>query len=147
MSRHEKDKDLILAWVTLLEGLGIKLSWSPNTDELYSTPALSLACEKKTDLQISEDLTPREQQVFQWILKGKSSREIAVVLGVSFRTIEKHSQRIYSKAGVHGRSGLFKDLLPQNERKEQVVASPLARRERGGVKIAGKTLKSAKEHI
>ena len=147
MSRHKNNKDLILAWATLLEGLGVKLSWSPNTDELYSTPALSLACEKKRDLQISEDLTPREQQVFQWILKGKSSREIAVVLGVSFRTIEKHSQRIYSKAGVHGRSGLFKDLLPQNERKEQVVASPLARRERRGVKIAGKTLKRAKEHI
>ena len=107
MSRREKNKDLLLAWEALLQGLGVKLSWSINSGELYSTPNLSMGFDKKVGHPIPTDLTPRERQVLRWMLAGKSSREIATTLGVSPRTVEKHIQRVYRKAGVSGRSDLL----------------------------------------
>lgn len=42
-------------------------------------------------------LTKREQECITWYLKGKNSGEIAVILGISRRTIETHIERIKLK--------------------------------------------------
>ena len=47
-----------------------------------------------------ELLTPREGEVFAEIVKGLSNKEIASVLGLSARTVEKHKERVLRKMRV-----------------------------------------------
>ncbi|MFW2365658.1 MAG: response regulator [Desulforhopalus sp.] len=53
-------------------------------------------------------LTEREQQVFRMVVEGKTTKEIADILCVSTKTIEKHRSGVTSKLGVQGRLELFK---------------------------------------
>lgn len=49
-------------------------------------------------------LTAREGDVLRWLAAGKTDRDIAEILGISVRTIHKHTQRIYAKLGVETRT-------------------------------------------
>jgi DNA-binding NarL/FixJ family response regulator len=49
-------------------------------------------------------LTRREAEVLLWLSRGKSNRDIAQILNVSFRTINKHLEQIYPKLGVETRT-------------------------------------------
>jgi DNA-binding NarL/FixJ family response regulator len=50
------------------------------------------------------NLTRREAEVLLWLSRGKSNRDIAQILDVSFRTINKHLEQIYPKLGVETRT-------------------------------------------
>ena len=49
-------------------------------------------------------LTPREHDVLGWLAKGKTNRDIAEILGMSPRTVNKHLEHIFVKLGVETRS-------------------------------------------
>ncbi|WP_311222184.1 MULTISPECIES: response regulator [unclassified Acidovorax] len=49
-------------------------------------------------------LTPRETEVLSWIAKGKTNRDIAEILGMSPRTVNKHLEHIFEKLGVETRT-------------------------------------------
>ena len=49
-------------------------------------------------------LTTREGEVLSWLTKGKTNRDIAQILGLSPRTVDKHLEQIYSKLGVENRT-------------------------------------------
>ncbi len=49
-------------------------------------------------------LTPREIEVALWLVQGKTNAEIALVLGIPVRTIEKHVERVLRKLGVEHRA-------------------------------------------
>jgi DNA-binding CsgD family transcriptional regulator len=49
-------------------------------------------------------LTPREREMLRWLAFGKTDRDIALLAGVSVRTVHKHLQRIYAKLGVETRT-------------------------------------------
>jgi DNA-binding response OmpR family regulator/DNA-binding CsgD family transcriptional regulator len=49
-------------------------------------------------------LTSRESEVLSWLSKGKTNRDIAQILGLSPRTIDKHLEQIYAKLGVENRT-------------------------------------------
>jgi DNA-binding NarL/FixJ family response regulator len=49
-------------------------------------------------------LTMREGEVLSWLAKGKTNRDIAQILGLSPRTVDKHLEQIYSKLGVENRT-------------------------------------------
>lgn len=49
-------------------------------------------------------LTPRETDVLVWVAKGKTNRDIAEIIGMSPRTVNKHLEHIYVKLGVETRS-------------------------------------------
>ncbi|HLX22583.1 MAG TPA: helix-turn-helix transcriptional regulator [Usitatibacter sp.] len=49
-------------------------------------------------------LTAREREVFQWLARGKTDKDIAEILAISPRTVHKHLQRIYEKLGVETRT-------------------------------------------
>ena len=53
-------------------------------------------------------LSEREQQVFRLVVEGKSAKDIAELLFVSPKTIEKHRSNVMNKLGVHGRMELLK---------------------------------------
>ena len=49
-------------------------------------------------------LTVREAEVLSWLSKGKTNRDIAQILGLSPRTVDKHLEQIYAKLGVENRT-------------------------------------------
>jgi DNA-binding CsgD family transcriptional regulator len=48
-------------------------------------------------------LTPRERQVADEIMEGRTNKEIAKTLGVSYETVKEHVQHILVKYGVDRR--------------------------------------------
>jgi DNA-binding NarL/FixJ family response regulator len=46
-------------------------------------------------------LTPREQEIVQLLAEGKTSREVALALGISVKTAETHRANIMRKLEVH----------------------------------------------
>ncbi len=69
---------------------------------------LRLAREPNSDLpaKFSSELglTTREGEVLSWLAKGKTNRDIAQILGLSPRTVDKHLEQIYAKLGVENRT-------------------------------------------
>jgi DNA-binding response OmpR family regulator len=69
---------------------------------------LRLAKDSSTDTpaEFSSELglTSREGEVLSWLSKGKTNRDIAQILGLSPRTVDKHLEQIYSKLGVENRT-------------------------------------------
>jgi len=55
-----------------------------------------------------DPLTPRERQVLQLIAEGKTTKEIAWLLGVSVKTAESHRTRIMQKLDIHETAGLVR---------------------------------------
>lgn len=56
-------------------------------------------------------LTRREIEIFHWIAEGKRSTEIAVILGISARTVEKHVEHIFLKLGVETRGAAVRQAF------------------------------------
>jgi two-component system response regulator NreC len=48
-----------------------------------------------------DPLTSREREVLQLIAEGKTTKEVAVILGVSVKTAESHRTRIMGKLEIH----------------------------------------------
>jgi len=55
-------------------------------------------------LEIKLELTPREAEVLMWVARGKSNRDIAEILKLSPRTVNKHLEQVYAKLGVENRA-------------------------------------------
>jgi DNA-binding NarL/FixJ family response regulator len=49
-------------------------------------------------------LTNREAEVLMWLARGKANKDIAEILGLSPRTVNKHLEQIYAKLGVENRA-------------------------------------------
>ncbi|RQO61333.1 DNA-binding response regulator [Paucibacter sp. KBW04] len=49
-------------------------------------------------------LTSREAEVLSWLSKGKTNRDIAEILAISHRTVNKHLEHLFEKLGVETRS-------------------------------------------
>jgi DNA-binding NarL/FixJ family response regulator len=64
--------------------------------------AARMAAWTQEDLERKE-LTKRELQVLELVVEGKTNQEIAVALGISDKTVEKHLEAVFSKLGVASR--------------------------------------------
>jgi PAS domain S-box-containing protein len=53
-------------------------------------------------------LTTREAQVLTLIAEGKSTRETAAILGISYKTADSHRTRVMEKLGVHEAASLVR---------------------------------------
>ncbi|MBU2498133.1 MAG: response regulator transcription factor [Proteobacteria bacterium] len=53
-------------------------------------------------------LTPRETEILQLIVEGRSTKEVAYDLGISVKTVESHRRRIMEKLGIHNIAELTK---------------------------------------
>jgi DNA-binding NarL/FixJ family response regulator len=49
------------------------------------------------------DLTPREMEILQLVLAGRTNKAIAATIAVSEKTVEFHLARIYTKTGKRTR--------------------------------------------
>jgi two-component system, NarL family, response regulator NreC len=78
---------------------------------IYLSPHISRAVveayRSKSDLA-SDPLTSRERQVLQLVGEGKSTKEIAVMLGISTKTAESHRTRLMHKLDIHETASLVR---------------------------------------
>ena len=56
-------------------------------------------------------LTIRETEILMWISRGKTNKEMGVILGSSPRTINKHLEHIFEKLGVTTRTAAVSAVL------------------------------------
>jgi DNA-binding CsgD family transcriptional regulator len=80
--------------------------------------ACNLLLEEKDDSAeirrlIALGLTPREAEVLLWVARGKTSGEIATILGSKPATVSKHLDHIYQKLGVENRTSAAAYVSPQ----------------------------------
>jgi len=69
----------------------------------------------KWGIFIKNILTPREREVFEYLIKHKSTKEIAKELNISEKTVRNHISNTMQKLGVKGRAGAVIELLKLNE--------------------------------
>jgi len=93
--------------------------WAPRKllskliDKLLDNP------EQIVSSPLSEELTSRERDVMQLIMKARSNREIALQLGIEERTVRAHLARLMRKAGVDNRIKLSMSVLGRSMVKDQ----------------------------
>ena len=78
---------------------------------LITTIVRELPKEKKRgDIELpgTKSLSPREREVVQYLLEGRRSKEIALLLDVSEKTIWTHRARAFEKLALRGIGDLFK---------------------------------------
>jgi len=77
--------------------------------EVYLSPGISATLmdvyRSKSD-RTKDPLTARERQVLQLIAEGKSTKDIACVLGISAKTAESHRTRLMRKLDIHETASL-----------------------------------------
>jgi DNA-binding NarL/FixJ family response regulator len=56
----------------------------------------------------ADPLSPREREVLQLIVEGKSTKQVAEILGISVKTAESHRMHIMSKLDIHEIAGLVR---------------------------------------
>jgi len=60
-------------------------------------------CELVRALNLQIKVTPREAEVLELICYGKTSSEIGDILGISSRTVDGHTSKVYTKLGTSDR--------------------------------------------
>ncbi len=72
------------------------------------------------------NLTNREAQALDLLVRGFSNRQIADNLGVKFYTASTYVKSIYKKLGIHKRSAVVAYVLTRGIRNGPALAPPLA---------------------
>lgn len=60
-------------------------------------------------------LTKREKEVFDLLIKNKSTKEIADLLFISEKTVRNHISNVMQRLGVKGRAQAVVELIKLNE--------------------------------
>jgi len=89
---------------TLASGVHLIYIGQIGTDEFLLRLVESGINDDRTLLKQKLAVTDREAEVLLWIARGKSNRDIAEILDLSPRTVNKHLEQIYAKLGVENRT-------------------------------------------
>ena len=60
-------------------------------------------------------LTSREKEVFDLLICNKTTKEIAIILNISEKTVRNHISNVIQKLGVRGRASAVIELLKLKE--------------------------------
>lgn len=99
LSFNRVKRDFTLRDCALLDAFAphFRLAWSRHPDPWIMQPE---------NPAVSAPLTAREEDVLYWITEGKQNREIAMILGISLYTVQKHVANILRKLEVENRHAL-----------------------------------------
>jgi DNA-binding NarL/FixJ family response regulator len=79
--------------------------------QVYLSPGISaavMAAVQSKGQRPADPLTARERQVLQLIAEGKSTKDVASLLGVSVKTAESHRSRLMQKLDIHETASLVR---------------------------------------
>jgi two-component system, NarL family, nitrate/nitrite response regulator NarL len=80
------------------------------------------------ELQADEELTDRQIEILKLLAQGKSSKEIAFVLGLSSKTVDVHRARIMERLALHDIASLTLYAVRKGLINPQDPANRLAKR-------------------
>ena len=86
------------------EDLQLSFIGQVGPDELLLRVVASSRMDERALLHSQLSLTLREAEVLLWLSRGKSNRDIATILGLSPRTVNKHLEVMFEKLGVENRA-------------------------------------------
>ena len=86
-----------------LESLQLSYIGQVGPDELLLR-VMASGVDERALLRSQLSLTAREAEVLLWLSRGKSNRDIAAILGLSPRTVNKHLELMFEKLGVENRA-------------------------------------------
>ena len=120
LTRHDEDQYVIEALRAGVKGYVLKNQAAADLVHavrhvcrggVYLSPGISQtvveACLSKTEMP-ADPLTSRERQVLQLIGEGKSTKNIACLLGISTKTAESHRARLMQKLDIHETASLVR---------------------------------------
>jgi CheY-like chemotaxis protein/DNA-binding CsgD family transcriptional regulator len=93
------------------------VDFSAKITPCQNTGEYLLVMEKHSDewdlesVKNSLGLTFREAEILMWISRGKTNKEVGIILGSSPRTINKHLEHIFEKLGVVTRAAAVSMVL------------------------------------
>jgi DNA-binding NarL/FixJ family response regulator len=79
--------------------------------EMYLSPSVSKQLVEDYNRRLGpgeELLTARQREILQLVAEGKSTKEIAVELNVSIKTVETHRKELMDRLGIHDVPGLVR---------------------------------------
>ncbi len=94
--REEFAANLERLRATMEESKNVAAQWGWPTD--FARPRTGRA---PSALGLLDALTPRETEILRLIAEGKSTRAIAKLKGIAFKTAACHRSRILQKLGMH----------------------------------------------
>jgi DNA-binding NarL/FixJ family response regulator len=120
LTRHDEDQYVTEALRAGVKGYVLKSQAATDLVQairevcrggIYLSPSISRtvveALLSKTELP-EDPLTSRERQVLQLVGEGKSSKEVATLLGISLKTAESHRSRLMQKLDIHETASLVR---------------------------------------
>lgn len=99
---HQKDRRLMLQCVGLVENIAFIVMREEDPERLQATWVRQF------------HLSAREAEVSFWLSRGKTNHDIADILCMSHRTVNKHLEHIFTKLGVETRSAATALILAHN---------------------------------
>jgi DNA-binding NarL/FixJ family response regulator len=95
--KDSAESDLVKAIKVLSEG---KAFFSPEISKVLAEDYV-----REIKVRGAEDsydlLTPREREILQLLIEGRSNKDIAVLLNLSLYTIETHRRNLQNKLNIH----------------------------------------------
>jgi DNA-binding NarL/FixJ family response regulator len=103
--KSDSDRDLVMAVETLARH---KPFFGPHATELILGSFNLGGPVKEVPELVSDRITSREREIIQLLAEGKSSKEVASFLGISFKTAETHRANVMRKLELHSVSELVR---------------------------------------
>jgi DNA-binding NarL/FixJ family response regulator len=105
LTKSSAARDLISAVDALQKG---KTYFMPRVDDFMLDSFRGAETNFGSIANAREFLTPRQREVIQLIAEGRSSKEVAVALGLSVKTAETHRANLMKRLGCHSVSELVR---------------------------------------
>lgn len=127
LSMHSKPQIILQALREGAQGYLLKKSMSEELGfairaamhgHIYLSPEITtLMLQNNWNPQESTDdtlLSPRKREVLQLVAEGKTNAEVAELLSISPRTVEKHRRNVMNKLSVSDLPSLIREALKRN---------------------------------
>jgi DNA-binding NarL/FixJ family response regulator len=120
LTRHDEDQYIIEALRARVRGYVLKSQAATDLvhaiqqacrGEVYLSPGISRAVVDAylTKSNLPDDpLSAREHEVLQLVAEGKSTKDVASLLGISVKTAESHRSRLMQKLDIHETASLVR---------------------------------------
>jgi len=120
LTRHDEDQYVTEALQSGVKGYVLKSQAATDLVHaiqevyrggIYLSPSISRAVVEAllSKAALSADpLTSRERQVLQLVSEGRSTKEVATLLGISLKTAESHRTRLMQKLDIHETASLVR---------------------------------------
>jgi two-component system, NarL family, response regulator NreC len=120
LTQHDEDEYISAALEAGIRGYVLKSQVASDLIEairqvcrgqVYLSPGVSSAvvqAYRSKSQRPKDPLTARERQVLQLIAEGKSTKDVASLLGISVKTAESHRTRLMGKLDIHETASLVR---------------------------------------